>query len=258
MIFRNCYDGEYLDGTSGACVPCVYGFYSYQFHPSQLCAPCPPEATQCEKNLTDLKSSFWRSSTYSTTFLSCPYDTCIGGTGVSDELCRIGSTGALCATCVDGYYYDSQRQQCVECTAPDSYISETLIVIIVLCCISIVIVVYIVYVKYILPGIHPQEPSRDEMDNEDNAPNKETHTDIDENTKVTKARRSRKPTWHDVFGAYLTIRFRDLAANFKIIVATLQILIAIPNAFVLTWPNSYSKFLGGINVCSCPSIYILM
>ena len=87
------------------CDPCPYGSYSYKYEQNSKCLDCPVEANECQMNQTSLKNGYWRESIYSTTILSCPIGTCDGGIAVSDNLCKQGSSGPLCAVCIEDYYY---------------------------------------------------------------------------------------------------------------------------------------------------------
>ena len=246
MSFRNCYDGEYLD-ASASCVPCAYGFYSYQFDDTYSCTPCPSAATQCQKNLTDLKSGYWRESAYTTTILPCPYDTCIGGNGFNDALCREGSAGPLCATCQAGYSFDSYSLQCIKCKTT-SYISETVIVLIVILLAVVAIATYLAYINFLGSGaLKDMIDNDDEMDNKtDKSIGENFHRNDsgDEKRRTSKVEKTsfRRSIVHE----YISIRFKDLSSNFKILVATLQILIQLPKALLIKFPASYTSFIQGM------------
>ena len=230
--------GEYYEysGTQ-ACQPCPYGSYSYSYVPNKACSSCPSEANLCQKNETDLKTGYWRQSGYSTTILKCPYNTCDGGTGSSDDLCSAGSTGPLCAVCLGHYYFNSQTQKCQRCQSI-SYISPMLIAIFVIVSLCIVVISYITFKKNISRKAFREqiEETGVEMhvEGQDATPTEEDSTRGSINAKIE---------WYDILYAYLAIRFRDLAANFKIIVATLQILMSVPSNFLIEFPTSYSGFL---------------
>ena len=240
--------GEYL--VSSACDECPYGSYSYEYTYGQGCLPCPAEASSCNGNQTDLKKGYWRESTYSTSILSCPYDTCQGGTGASDELCSPGSTGPLCAVCLEHYYYSYQDSKCTECVAV-SYISPMLIAIFIIVGTGIVFGCYVCYVKYISPqALERQIHDGTNVDEHNNGIEMRSGDEPRQDNVITAASsgRPRQSKWYETFYAYMLIRFKDLAANFKIIVATLQILIAIPRNFLISFPQSYANFLSAFEI----------
>ena len=135
----------------------------------------------------------------------------------------------------------------MKCVAT-SYLSETLLVLIVLFFIVLVIVAYVAYLKYFSSEalqdlVHEKGKGEETSDFVDEESYK---SEEDDDIQSTTSRMKKKPpAWQSILGAYLSIRFRDLAANFKIVVATLQILIQVPKNFLIKFPGSYVHFLEG-------------
>ena len=113
-----------------------------------------------------------------------------------------------------------------------------LIAIFVIVSLCIVVISYITFKKNISRKAFREqiEETGVEMhvEGQDATPTEEDSTRGSINAKIE---------WYDILYAYLAIRFRDLAANFKIIVATLQILMSVPSNFLIEFPTSYSGFL---------------
>lgn len=110
LSFRSCKKGEYFEDNM--CLRCPISFYSLVDNADlsvRECSACPEGATACEGDMITMDSGYWRISEYASTPVICPLapGSCIGGTGVGDDLCGVGFGGPLCGHCVDGYYLDS-------------------------------------------------------------------------------------------------------------------------------------------------------
>ena len=100
LSFRDCVKGEYFGDS--ACIECESGTYSLTDPATtsldnlgqQVCQPCPDGAVSCVGDTIVLEEGYWRISERATTTLRCPHrDSCGGGAGTGDELCRAGYEG---------------------------------------------------------------------------------------------------------------------------------------------------------------------
>ena len=132
--FRPCIRGElYRDGE---CQPCPQGFYSKEDNNDlsvRECISCPVDASECYADIIVLDKGYWALSKDSVEMTECPMGraACPGGVqeieslaldisgdgdANSSSICRAGYTGALCAVCVEEYYYSPGSNSCEPCS----------------------------------------------------------------------------------------------------------------------------------------------
>lgn len=104
LNFRDCVTGEYFGDS--ACIECEAGTYSLTDPATtslddlgkQVCQPCPDGSASCFGNTIVLEEGYWRISDMATSTLRCPHrDSCRGGAGTGDALCRDGYEGNIVA-----------------------------------------------------------------------------------------------------------------------------------------------------------------
>lgn len=102
LKFRECVTGEYVgdsvcskcpDGTFSVTNPATVSSLS-ELSQQNVCLKCPDGADNCNSGTVNLKDGYWRISEYAASTMSCPYvRSCIGGSGVGDDLCADGYYG---------------------------------------------------------------------------------------------------------------------------------------------------------------------
>lgn len=138
--FRACVRGEYYGEF--ICNPCEDGTFSFmdpvgralsELSKSDVCVPCPSQASTCYKDTIVLNSGYWRSDNESVNILECPWhaESCRGGRHSGDASCGKGYLGPLCAVCEDNYHFVSTSRTCESCDQTASFFDPFTVVLIV-------------------------------------------------------------------------------------------------------------------------------
>lgn len=69
---RGCFPGEIYVNSSGLCLACPTGSYSFDSTASH-CLVCPPEASICYENNVILKPIYWKSAKTQTIYECSPF-----------------------------------------------------------------------------------------------------------------------------------------------------------------------------------------
>jgi hypothetical protein len=218
--FRSCISGERF--SNGQCIRCVNGTYSLKYEEHVKCKLCPDEAINCYGNQINLVPGYWRISASSDTILPCPYNGCIGGYNVDQELCEEGYEGVLCSVCSAGYYYNQDRNECLFCKNGEVLSIGAILMIAAIFIVILILCIY-AYFKFFKTKIQED----DQID--------ESALKDDKLKKIMEKMNA------------FNERIGPIFAKAKIIISTFQILSTSLASFSIEMPTSYTSFMSSFN-----------
>jgi hypothetical protein len=219
LSFRSCQRGEFI--KDGRCEVCPRGSYSlaYPVTDSTSCKDCTKKngVTDCYGDVIEVSAGYWRRHNTSEAVLDCLGDAngCAGGNGAGNALCAAGYQGPLCAVCADGYY--SSNGLCEVCGS-GTELNPTVVTFLAIAGVICAIAALFFYSKCL----------RDIPD--------ATNTEVQ---NLTIFQRSR---------AWLHRKYKELRAQFKILITTYQIVSTVPGNLDVEFPSSFTSFLKAFSV----------
>jgi hypothetical protein len=148
---RPCFRGEYFGER--ICTPCEEGTYSFvdpaerelsELTKSEVCQPCPSQASRCYQDTIVLIPGYWRSDNTSTNIVECPWheESCRGGRSSGDASCGDGYHGPLCAVCEDDHHFVASTRTCEPCGDTASFFDPFMIVVLVIAFVVVVLLAF--------------------------------------------------------------------------------------------------------------------
>jgi hypothetical protein len=219
LSFRSCQRGEFI--KDGRCEVCPSGSYSLEYPVTDdtSCKDCTKKngVTGCYGDVIAVSAGYWRRHNTSEAVLDCLGDVngCAGGNVTGDALCAAGYQGPLCAVCADGYY--SSSGLCEACGG-GTELNPTVVTFLAIAGVICAIAVFFFYSKCL----------RDEPD--------AINMDMPSPTMFQRSR------------AWLHRKYKELRAQFKILITTYQIVSTVPGNLDVEFPGSFTSFLKAFSV----------
>lgn len=271
LKFRTCIDGEVL--FEGQCQTCPEGTYSLKYTPTAVCNPMPSEGVaSCYGDKINVAPGFWRISAMTTTMLECTRPkTCLGGTGFNASLnartsaslnartsaslrsigenetflnisfnpgCLLGSTGILCSTCLDAYYYSPFDDICLPCAGSSGPSQLALII-----CIPLAMVLFLFGGVYCFATNTGATGGSGTGDANNSSAFSLGGMGLDE---LNEAFEELQDTIEQV-QEFLTAVFEDIMPKIKILVTVSQVICNLPSVLNLKFPPFISNLFSSLS-----------
>ena len=239
--------GEKFDLDSNAKTTCSVCQNSFSFRDNAdnvvtRCQTCPATATSCMGDSIILPQGYWRWSPDAASVIPCVLNGCPGGNSTGPFNCKPGYYGPICQVCSPGYYFSSGSQSCQSCSAgvanavtPTQFAIFSTFIVAVFCYALIKLLRRLATVSKdqmeIATGLLQGDGRFDDEDGE-----------LEE--KEAKSKTSK---------AFLN----SIGIRVKVVMATLQVLVATPSTFSFRFPGFLPTILININVVNLDFIQIL-
>lgn len=216
VYYRACRKGEYYNfftDKKDSCIECA-GSYQWYDNKDNLytgCVKCPKLAKECYSDQIIVHPGTWRWQHLATTILKCPFGAngCKGGNFTGKAACNIGYHGPVCGICDLNYF--TKSKQCLPCS-DQAFMSTNTIIIMVVFSVTLTLSLMLEVRRWARRNeAHPIEYFKRFFKVE-----VKVVTDEEHETAYDRAEKGKMRAW---------------MVRIKILVATYQIIMAVPTTF---------------------------